>query len=176
GAEHNHTAVRGDVRHGVGKVAYVGCGGREDLSAHALACLVGVADEVALHRIEALGIGKPIGIDLADGAHNVARELHIVEVGASEEVRGAVIGVERGDQIRITIRHEGKAARIAVEHALAPISAALHPDLVPQPGAQIAAGHEMGTARLYALATEGHPPAARVGLRCHAYAFPTPPA
>jgi hypothetical protein len=117
--------------------------------------LVGVADQVALHRIEALGIGEPIRIDLADGANNVARELHFVEVGASEEVRGAVIGVESGDQIRITIRHEGKAARIAIEHALAPISVALHPDLVPQPGrAEMAAGHEMGTARLYALAIE----------------------
>jgi hypothetical protein len=47
-----------------------------------------------LHRIKAPGIGEPIGIDLADGADNVARELRLVEIGASEEVRGAVIGVE----------------------------------------------------------------------------------
>ena len=44
GAEYNHMAVRGNFRHGVGEGADVGCGGQEDLFAHALACLVGTVD------------------------------------------------------------------------------------------------------------------------------------
>src|SRR5205085_8448873 len=67
-----------------------------------------------------------------------------------------------------------KAAGIAVEHAPASVSAALHPDLVPQPGrAQIAAGHKMGPVRSNARAIEIGALANVVDLGRHDEAFRT---
>src|SRR5262249_54802517 len=49
GAEHDHAAARRDGRHGVGKPADVSRSRRENLFAHALARLLGVADQIVLH-------------------------------------------------------------------------------------------------------------------------------
>src|SRR5579883_327660 len=168
GAEHHHPALGRDLRHGVAELADVGGRGRQDLLAHALARLVGIADQIALHRRKALGVGKPVGIDLPDRADDVAGQFRRAQVGAPQEISRAVIDVERGEQVGVAVGYEGEIARIAVEHALAAVSAALHPDLVPQPTrAKISARHQMGAAWLYALTVKIRAFADIVNLRRH---------
>lgn len=61
GAEHDHRGVRSDVRHGIGKVVGVGCGGRETLLTHALGRLVGAADYYRCMEAKPLASGESIG-------------------------------------------------------------------------------------------------------------------
>ena len=79
----------------------------------------------------------------------------MIEARLAQEIAGAVVDVERRQQVGVAVRHEGEAAGEAVEHAVAAIGAALHPDLVPQiAGAQIAARDDVAAVRLDAGAIE----------------------
>ncbi len=134
GAEHDHPALGGDLCHSIAEAAQIGGGGGKDFLAHALACRVGVADQVALHRREALGIGQTVGINFPDGADDIAFKLRRAEIRGFEELRGAVVDVERRGEVGVAIGYEREIAGVAVEIALAPIGAALDADLLPQVG------------------------------------------
>mmetsp|Transcript_26326 Transcript_26326/g.45271 ORF Transcript_26326/g.45271 Transcript_26326/m.45271 type:complete len:414 (-) Transcript_26326:2125-3366(-) len=131
-AHHHDFALRRNCIQHVSKVAQVSARGGTDLVAHSLSVLIGVANDVAHHGREALGVRQLVRVQVTEGADDRLGDVVLGDICGAQVCGGSIVVLEGFDHVRVAVRQERQHARTRIESAESAVGAALYAHCVPQ--------------------------------------------